>query len=100
MHPVSQRLSGWAVFDLDGTLADSLSDISLALSRVLKKHFRKPISKHETKQLIGKGPRTLIERAWLATGNPASEEQARALTADYLMEYRTNPKGEIGRAHV
>ena len=93
MHPTSKRLSGWAVFDLDGTLADSLSDISLALSRVLEKHHRKPLSLGETKQLIGKGPRTLIERAWLTTGKPASEAEARELTAEYLHEYRRNPKG-------
>ena len=31
---MDRRLSGYAVFDLDGTLADSLGDISQALGRV------------------------------------------------------------------
>lgn len=92
-HPIAKRLSGWAVFDLDGTLADSLSDISLALSKVLRRHHRNSLSLEETKKLVGKGPRTLVERAWLATGEPASEEQARELTGEYLLEYRSNPKG-------
>lgn len=43
--------------------------------------------------MIGKGPRTLMERAWIATGNPASETEASELTKEYLEEYRKNPKG-------
>ena len=88
-----RALSGYAVFDLDGTLADSLGDISRALGRVLHRHGRKPVSAEETRDLIGKGPRTLMERAWMLTGHPADEEEARKLTREYLEEYRKNPKG-------
>lgn len=90
------RLSGWAVFDLDGTLADSLSDISRALGRVLRNHGRPPVSLAETRHLIGKGPRTLLERAWCATGQPADPALAEQLTREYLHEYRSNPKGGTG----
>ena len=90
---MTRVLSGYAVFDLDGTLADSLGDISRALGRVLHRHGRKPISVEETRDLIGKGPRTLIERAWMLTGHPADEEEAGNLTNEYLEEYRKNPKG-------
>lgn len=93
MFSPAKRLSGWAVFDLDGTLADSLSDISLALNRVLRNHGRDPVSLAETKDLIGKGPRTLIERAWMATGASATPELTYQLTSEYLQEYRSNPKG-------
>ena len=89
----STRLSGWAVFDLDGTLADSLGDISRALNRVLHKHGRPHLSDEETKDLIGKGPRTLMERAWRSTGPAARPSSLPELTADYLHEYRSNPKG-------
>jgi len=81
------------VFDLDGTLADSLSDITRALGRVLRNHGRPPVSLSKTRELIGKGPRTLIERAWISTGNPADQDLARRLTLEYLHEYRSNPKG-------
>ena len=47
----------------------------------------------ETRDLIGKGPRTLMERAWMLTGHPADEEEVRNLTREYLEEYRKNPKG-------
>ena len=90
---MTRSFSGYAVFDLDGTLADSLGDISRALGRVLRRHGRKPVSVEETRDLIGKGPRTLMERAWMLTGHPADEEEVRNLTREYLEEYRKNPKG-------
>lgn len=90
---MTRTLSGYAVFDLDGTLADSLGDISRALGRVLKRHGRQLITEEETRDLIGKGPRTLIERAWIRSGKPADEEEAHDLTREYLDEYRKNPKG-------
>ena len=93
MNFSDQKLSGWAVFDLDGTLADSLFDISRALGRVLQNHGRKRVSVAETKYLIGKGPRTLIERAWISTGRPADHDLVHRLTNEYLQEYRSNPKG-------
>lgn len=90
---MKKALSGYAVFDLDGTLADSLGDISRALGRVLIRHGRNSISEEQTREMIGKGPRTLMERAWIATGNPVDEAGARKLTREYLEEYRKNPKG-------
>ena len=90
---MTRSLSGYAVFDLDGTLADSLRDISQALNRVLRRHGRKTVSEDETRDLIGKGPRTLMERAWILTGSPLNEGEARTITQEYLEEYRRNPKG-------
>jgi len=93
VFPHTKKLSGWAVFDLDGTLADSLGDIAKALGRVLHHHGRSPVSLSETKTLIGKGPMTLMERAWVLTGKPAEQTLIRSLTHEYLNEYRSNPKG-------
>jgi len=90
---MTRALSGFAVFDLDGTLADSLGDIARALGRVMRRHGRRPISEEQTRELIGKGPKTLIERAWMASGRPADERQAVEITNQYLEEYRKNPKG-------
>ena len=90
---MDRRLSGYAVFDLDGTLADSLGDIAQALGRVLQRHGRTSISEEETRDLIGRGPRTLIERAWMRTGKEAAPDEAKVLTLEYMDEYRKNPKG-------
>lgn len=90
---MTRAFSGYAVFDLDGTLADSLGDISRALGRLLERHGRDPIEETETRDLIGRGPKTLIERAWIRSGKPAVPEQVLVLTKEYLEEYRKNPKG-------
>jgi len=90
---VNRALSGYAVFDLDGTLADSLGDITQALGRVLGRHGRRPISEEVARNLIGRGPRTLIERAWMVSGEPADKEDIATLTRQYLEEYQKNPKG-------
>ena len=45
---MARTLSGYAVFDLDGTLADSLGDISRALGRVLGRHGRRVVSDEVT----------------------------------------------------
>ena len=49
---------------------------------MLHRHGRKPVSAEETRDLIGKGPRTLMERAWMLTGHPADEEEVRNLHSD------------------
>jgi len=85
------RLSGWAVFDLDGTLVDTLGEIASALNRVLKKHGRAVLEKDIVRDLVGKGPRTLVERAWLRTGSQAEGKQLRGYMLEYLAEYRRNP---------
>ena len=90
---MTRMFSGYAVFDLDGTLADSLGDIARALGRVLRAHGREPLGEEETRELIGRGPRTLMERAWMRGGKPASVGEANDLTREYLEEYRKNPKG-------
>lgn len=86
-------LSGYAVFDLDGTLADSLGDIARALGRVLIRHGKEPMAREIVGNLVGRGPGSLVERAWLAVGGTADPEFIRALTAEYLDEYKKNPKG-------
>jgi phosphoglycolate phosphatase len=84
------RLSGWAVFDLDGTLVDTLPEITEALNRVLASHRRKGLSKEEVMRLVGHGPSTLIERAWSKTGPKAGIHEVSQLACEYSREYRCN----------
>jgi len=87
------RLSGWAVFDLDGTLVDTLPEITEALNRVLVSHRRKGLSKEEVMRLVGHGPNTLIERAWSRTGQEAEEDEVFQLACEYSREYQRNSPG-------
>jgi phosphoglycolate phosphatase len=87
------RLSGWAVFDLDGTLVDTLPEITEALNRVLVSHRRRGLSKEEVMRLVGHGPNTLIERAWSRTGQEAEEDEVFQLACEYSREYQRNSPG-------
>jgi len=87
------RLSGWAVFDLDGTLVDTLPEITEALNRVLVSHRRKGLSKEEVMRLVGHGPNTLIERAWSRTGQEAEGDEVFQLACEYSREYQRNSPG-------
>ena len=88
-----RRLSGCAVFDLDGTLVDTLDEIRAALNRVLVRHQRSGLSRNEVQNLVGHGPYTLLERAWRATGMKISRSDSIELADEYSREYDKNPPG-------
>ena len=52
------------IFDLDGTLIDSLPDIALNVNLTLKHFGKKPISIKKVKSFIGDGAKDLIFRAF------------------------------------
>ncbi len=51
------------LFDLDGTLMDTLPDITLSLNRALAELRLQPLTLAEVRPLIGRGGPVLIERA-------------------------------------
>ncbi len=58
------------VFDLDGTLIDSVGDIVGAANRLLAEEGRAPVSADAGRTMVGEGAVPLIERAFAATGAP------------------------------
>ncbi len=52
------------VFDLDGTLADSLPDIGMALNAVLKQHALAEFPLPRYREFIGEGAQALVRRAF------------------------------------
>ncbi len=77
------------VFDLDGTLVDSLADIAAALNHVLAADGLPQHPLFAYRQFVGEGMRRLVERA--APGQPAERidrlvEAARARYRDHLLE--------------
>lgn len=50
------------VFDLDGTLIDSLEDIRAVAGEVLAAEGARPLSREETRRFVGEGTVKLIER--------------------------------------
>ena len=55
------------IFDLDGTLVDSLPDLRAALNAMLREHGRRELAAAEVHDMIGDGSRALVERALAAT---------------------------------
>lgn len=52
-----------AIFDLDGTLVNSLSDIADSMNQVLKNHGFKSHQTDDYRYFVGEGMRTLVSRA-------------------------------------
>ncbi len=61
------------VFDLDGTLVDTASDIVAALDALLIEYGRRAVGQAAGRGMIGDGARVLIERGFAATGGPAPD---------------------------
>lgn len=77
------RRPGGVIFDLDGTLADSLGDIASAMNRTLGAHGLPlhPVSAYRT--FVGEGVRRLVERAL----PPGTEAMRDAFIAAYQADY-------------
>ena len=64
---------GWpeaVLFDLDGTLIDSVSDIAAAANELLAEDGLGPLMVAQVRGIVGEGVRKLVERAYAACGKP------------------------------
>jgi phosphoglycolate phosphatase len=78
------------LFDLDGTLIDSVGDVADALNKTLAELGRAPLRHKFVETLVGGGARVLMERALEASGGP-SDQPMEQLLASYLAHYRAQP---------
>jgi phosphoglycolate phosphatase len=76
------------VFDLDGTLVDSVPDLRAALNEMLRERGRRPLSPPEVKRMVGDGVPTLVLRALAATG--ADPAEAATALPRFLEIYEAN----------
>jgi phosphoglycolate phosphatase len=67
------------LFDLDGTLLDTVADIALALNRALAEQQLAPLATCAVRELIGRGAPTLIRRALERIASRGSIDEARLL---------------------
>ena len=74
-----------AIFDLDGTVLDTLEDLSSAVNFALEKHGFPPRTLDEARRFVGNGVANLIARA-LPEGTPEAE-RVRVLS-DFKARYR------------
>ncbi len=64
------------LFDLDGTLVDSLLDLRAGLNQMLSEFGRRELTPDEVRGMIGDGSRALVGRALDATGTVTDTEEA------------------------
>lgn len=76
-----------AVFDLDGTLVDSLADIALAVNSTLRAFGRPDHPLEAYNAMVGWGLRRLLELA----GGPGPWDDFEAAYAHLMAEYRARP---------
>ncbi len=82
------RQPALVVFDLDGTLLDTLEDIRISLNHALVEVGRQPIDVATARRCVGDGARMLVTRA-LAL--PSNDPLVDAAVAAYGRAYAANP---------
>src|SRR5438874_13235217 len=61
------------VFDLDGTLIDTVPELANALNHVLREHGHAPFSPRELQAMVGDGIPALVTRGFAGRGADATE---------------------------
>jgi phosphoglycolate phosphatase len=77
------------LFDLDGTLVDSLGDLAAAVNALLAELGRTPLGAAAIAGMIGDGVAALVERALAASGGPAAV--GTAPLARFVALYEADP---------
>ena len=75
------------IFDMDGTVLDTLADLTAALNYALQKNGLPPRTADEVRSFVGNGIRRLIERG-VPAGTPAAA--ADAVHADFTVYYEAH----------
>ena len=81
------------VFDLDGTLIDSVGDIRAALNQMLAQNGCTPLTLHTVTSFIGKGSSNLVKRVIDAVGLPDDDASHARYLAEFLHIYTKESAG-------
>lgn len=84
------------IFDLDGTLADTLHSIAHFGNGTLEAFGYPPIDPIEYKHLVGNGADLLMRRMLARVGAKLSEEELKRFRAEYDRRYADDPMALVG----
>jgi len=73
------------IFDLDGTLLDTIEDIAAAMNRILESRGFEPYGIEAYKTLVGDGIEEMVRRAFSL--RPLDDGEIAAVVRDYRREY-------------
>lgn len=75
------------IWDLDGTLVDSVPDLAAALNRLLGEYKYEPLTEQAVRQMIGHGVGVLVERGFEAVGETVTADALKVWVARFLEIY-------------
>lgn len=78
---------GAVLFDLDGTLCDTASDIARALNRTLADRGWEPLPVTQVARMIGRGSPILIDRAAAVRGHALHDAERAAMVEQFFHHY-------------
>jgi phosphoglycolate phosphatase len=78
------------IFDLDGTLVDTAPDLINSANFALKNIINNPINIEESRKIIGKGGKYLIEKSLFSRNIKLSDDKINQLTLVFLEYYKNN----------
>jgi phosphoglycolate phosphatase len=73
------------IFDLDGTLLDTLEDIAGSMNAILERRGRPHFTLHAYKMLVGDGIYEMVRRAWAP--DPVRDEDIQQVIVEFRDEY-------------
>src|ERR1700727_1199487 len=79
------------IFDLDGTLIDTIPDVRLALNHMLTVYGKEPIQANDIYELIGSGAKSMLTKAFAKSNFILSDDEMTNAIACYLNYYKANP---------
>lgn len=79
------------VFDLDGTLVNTASDIARAVNALLEERDEEPCEVEYVEQFLGGGARELVAGVYAGLGVSVTPERIDVDTARYLEHYSLSP---------
>jgi phosphoglycolate phosphatase len=79
-----------AVFDLDGTLAETAGDLVATLNVMLARQDIGPVTLEEGRRFVGAGARALIQRGFQKAGREISGEPLERLFRDFIEHYEAH----------
>lgn len=77
----------YVIFDLDGTLIDSIPDMCREISLFLKDHGRRELTTQEAMSTIGNGAAMMLKGAFALTGDPIEEKDLPDLLNCWISQY-------------
>lgn len=79
-----------AVFDLDGTLADTAGDLVGTLNVILKQEGLAPLPLAQARDMIGAGAKALLQRGFEAAGKELTPAYLDELFKQFMVHYGEN----------